>query len=74
MSFKRVTSFACLFLSLSLSLSLYLFIYLSLQREDPTKSRGFGFVTFDDPADALRAKAALDGKQLDGRTLRVDDR
>jgi len=39
---------------------------------DTGRSRGFGFVTFegDDSADA--AVAALNGTELDGRTIRVD--
>ncbi len=34
--------------------------------------RGFGYVTFASPSDARRAKAALDGHELDGSRLRVD--
>lgn len=36
------------------------------------RSRGFGFVTFDDDANADQAKTEMDGKDLDGRTIRVD--
>jgi RNA recognition motif-containing protein len=39
---------------------------------DTGRSRGFGFVTFDAPADAEKAIAELDGAELDGRTLRVN--
>ena len=34
--------------------------------------RGFGFVEMGSPADAEAAIAALDGKQLDGRTIKVN--
>lgn len=36
------------------------------------KSRGFGFVRFDDETAAEEAKTAMDGQSLDGRSLRVD--
>ena len=36
------------------------------------RSKGFGFVTFADEAGAESAKNGMDGKDLDGRTLRVD--
>jgi cold-inducible RNA-binding protein len=36
------------------------------------RSRGFGFVTFAQEADAQSAIAALDGTVLDGRTIRVN--
>jgi cold-inducible RNA-binding protein len=36
------------------------------------RSRGFGFVTFEDDEAADKAIAALNGTQLDGRTIRVD--
>jgi cold-inducible RNA-binding protein len=39
---------------------------------DTGRSRGFGFVTFDDDASADKAVAALNGTDLDGRTIRVD--
>lgn len=37
------------------------------------RSRGFGFVTFEDAADAEGAMRAMDGAQLDGRTIRVNE-
>ncbi len=37
------------------------------------RSRGFGFVTFEDRAAADAAIAAMDGADLDGRTLRVNE-
>ncbi|KAJ3599485.1 hypothetical protein NHX12_033446 [Muraenolepis orangiensis] len=36
------------------------------------KSRGFGFVTFENPDDAKEALAAMDGKSVDGKPIRVD--
>lgn len=36
------------------------------------RSRGFGFVSFADPADAQAALSEMDGATLDGRTLKVD--
>ncbi|HET6585988.1 MAG TPA: RNA-binding protein, partial [Nannocystaceae bacterium] len=37
------------------------------------RSRGFGFVTFADPTHGDAAMAALDGQDLDGRTIRVNE-
>ena len=37
------------------------------------KPRGFAFVQMGSEADAKAAIAALDGKDLDGRTLRVNE-
>ena len=39
---------------------------------DSGRSRGFGFVTFTEDESADAAKTALDGTELDGRTIRVD--
>lgn len=39
---------------------------------DSGRSRGFGFVTFEEDEAADKAVAALNGTQLDGRTIRVD--
>jgi len=39
---------------------------------DSGRSRGFGFVTFDDDEAADKAIAALNDSELDGRTIRVD--
>ena len=39
---------------------------------DTGRSRGFGFVTFDDDDAADKAVAALNGTELDGRTIKVD--
>ena len=40
---------------------------------DTGRSRGFGFVEMDDAAAADKAIAALDGSQLGGRDLRVNE-
>lgn len=37
------------------------------------RSRGFGFVTFQDDGVASEAAAQMNGAQLDGRTIRVDE-
>jgi RNA recognition motif-containing protein len=36
------------------------------------RSRGFGFVTFEEDEAADKAMAELNGTELDGRTIRVD--
>ena len=38
---------------------------------DDGQCRGFAYVTFRDDLAAAKARVALDGKELDGRTLRV---
>ncbi len=35
------------------------------------RSRGFGFITFSDAEAANQAVSEMDGKELDGRTVRV---
>ncbi len=40
---------------------------------DTGRSRGFGFVTFSNEEDARSAQAEMDGTQLDGRTIRVNE-
>ncbi len=37
------------------------------------RSKGFGFVTFKNDADADKAIAALNGKDLDGRAMTVNE-
>jgi RNA recognition motif-containing protein len=39
---------------------------------DTGRSRGFGFVTFNDDDEAEKALSAMNGTELDGRTIRVD--
>lgn len=36
------------------------------------RSRGFGFVTFEDQEDAREARDAVSGMEIDGRAVRVD--
>ncbi|XP_075057069.1 cold-inducible RNA-binding protein B-like, partial [Mixophyes fleayi] len=36
------------------------------------RSRGFGFVTYENPEDAKDALQAMNGKSVDGRQIRVD--
>lgn len=43
-----------------------------VDREDPTRKRGFGFVTFARIDDANAAVDNLDGLEVDGRPLRVN--
>ncbi len=37
------------------------------------RSRGFGFVTFATEEAAMAAKDAMDGAELDGRSIRIDE-
>ena len=37
------------------------------------EGKGFGFVELSSPAEAEKAKEALNGKEFSGRTLRVDE-
>ena len=39
---------------------------------DSGRSRGFGFVTFEDESDAQTAIDKMNGTELDGRTLNVN--
>lgn len=40
---------------------------------DTGRSRGFGFVTFTQGRDADEAVKSMDGTELDGRTIRVNE-
>ncbi|MEC8422451.1 MAG: RNA-binding protein, partial [Myxococcota bacterium] len=40
---------------------------------DTGRSRGFGFVTFAEESAAQEAIAAMDGQELDGRAIRVNE-
>ncbi|MGB1014671.1 MAG: RNA recognition motif domain-containing protein [Nannocystaceae bacterium] len=40
---------------------------------DTGRSRGFGFVTYEDDGDAERAMQEMDGADLDGRRIRVNE-
>ena len=44
-----------------------------IKDRDTGRSRGFGFVTFAESQDASKAISALDGKDLDGRTIKVNE-
>ncbi len=37
------------------------------------RSKGFGFVTFAEKADAERAVSEMDGKEVEGRALKVNE-
>ncbi|XP_046884425.1 cold-inducible RNA-binding protein B-like isoform X1 [Hypomesus transpacificus] len=43
-----------------------------IKDRETQRSRGFGFVTFDNPDEAKDAMLAMNGKSLDGRQIRVD--
>jgi RNA recognition motif-containing protein len=43
-----------------------------VMNRDTGRSRGFGFVTYQDERDAARAIETLDGSTLGGRSIRVD--
>ena len=44
-----------------------------IQDRDSGRSRGFGFVTFSSEDAAQTAMAAMNGTELDGRTLNVNE-
>lgn len=44
-----------------------------MDRENPDRSRGFGFVEFEDASDAETAIKAMDGHDLMGRTISVNE-
>jgi len=43
-----------------------------IKDRETQKSRGFGFVEFGTVEEAAAAKEAMDGKELDGRSIKVD--
>ena len=43
------------------------------ERDNPRRSRGFGFVSYENDADAEKALAEANGKELDGRTITVSE-
>ncbi|XP_069000341.1 cold-inducible RNA-binding protein B-like [Embiotoca jacksoni] len=44
-----------------------------IRDKETERSRGFGFVKYENAEDAKDAKDAMDGKTLDGRPIRVDE-
>ncbi len=44
-----------------------------MEREDPTRSKGFGFVEMSTEEEAQAAITMWNGKELDGRTLNVSE-
>ena len=43
------------------------------ERDNPRRSRGFGFVTYENDADGEKALAEANGKELDGRNITVSE-
>ena len=43
-----------------------------IRERDSGRSRGFGFVTFENAENASSAMEAMNGQEVDGRQLRVD--
>ncbi|MBN2587878.1 MAG: hypothetical protein JXR55_11345 [Candidatus Fermentibacteraceae bacterium] len=43
-----------------------------IKERDSGRSRGFGFVTFDNEDEATAAVEAMNDSELDGRNIRVD--
>ena len=48
------------------------FARVNLDRENKNRSKGFGFVVFANPEDAQKAQEEMNGKEIKGRTIRVD--
>jgi RNA recognition motif-containing protein len=47
--------------------------YGEVRQVNVIEGRGFGFVEMSNPSEAEKAKEALDGSDLEGRTLKVDE-
>ena len=47
--------------------------YGEVREVNVIEGRGFGFVEMSSPAEAEKAKEALNGSDLEGRTLKVDE-
>ena len=43
-----------------------------IKDRETNRSKGFGFVEFANVEDAVAAKEAMDGAELDGRNIKVD--
>lgn len=43
-----------------------------IKDRDTGRSKGFGFVEFETVEEAVKAKEAMDGAELDGRNIKVD--
>ena len=46
--------------------------YVTMEKEDPSKSRGFGFVIFDTSDQAREAIKEMHNTNLDGRDIRCE--
>jgi RNA recognition motif-containing protein len=44
-----------------------------IKDRETDRSRGFGFVSFANPKDAMEAMQGMDGQELDGRTIKVNE-
>jgi len=48
-------------------------VYVKIIKDrDTGKSKGFGFIEFATVEDAVKAKDAMDGAEVDGRVINVD--
>nr|XP_016800211.1 RNA-binding motif protein, Y chromosome, family 1 member F/J-like isoform X3 [Pan troglodytes] len=50
----------------------YLGNMVPYQKDRTSKSRGFAFITFENPADAKNAAKDMNGKSLDGKAIKVE--